>query len=280
MTDRGAAGHCRSPNNNPLIPERYSHSRVKSAYKRAPPWTRRGGEAIGGVRLRCASLHRLRSSRRCATCPRPLSRWTPLWASHRWWWRLSIPGQSRAGPSRATRVRTHWHGYQPALRSAGALWLNIPHWKPGVWPSFHRCIVTQEGGAMATTLFQRGVCELQRVGGETNKEREEERRREGVVVGAFLVNPGLELNTDVYIASSGSRFTALWGLLCVHVCVCVCVCVSGGGGQSMCRWMKGVKREKKRGVKKRKTQSSCRRGSQAGAKGGWGKLCVCVYVCV
>lgn len=74
-----AAGHCRSPNNL-LIPERYSHPRVKSAYKRAPPWSRRGGEVIGGVRrrqrLRRKSLHLFPSSCRCATCPRALPRWT------------------------------------------------------------------------------------------------------------------------------------------------------------------------------------------------------------
>lgn len=43
--------------NSPLIPERHSHRPVKSAYKRAPPWATRGGEAIGGVRVTSIYFH-------------------------------------------------------------------------------------------------------------------------------------------------------------------------------------------------------------------------------
>lgn len=59
-----------------LIPMRFSHSRLKSAYKRAPPWDGRGGEAVGTVRR----LH-LRAS------------------SRRWWWSL-IRDQDWAVPNR------------------------------------------------------------------------------------------------------------------------------------------------------------------------------------
>lgn len=114
---------------------------------------------------------------------------------------------------------------------------------------------------MATTLGVRDVSELKREGRETNKERErgrEEGRHKVLTTrscgAAFQGSRSLELNTGVYIASSGSHLTALRAPVCGDPKPCGWM-IQGGGGLLVS-----------------KTRALAEGGSQAGATGGGGGL--------